>query len=677
MPRRQSEIFDTDEDYGTLPKRNMSYDMMQKEMQDKQQGIGMGLAGAVWENSRIVDSNMGSIPVMCNTLVGHTHWMSGGEFTLPYPGVPSVIYSENGIKGTILGYIPAKEAKSYFRLSYAAQVKPDVPIFDEHAFGEFKGGYPPDISPGDQGYINLDGYGYGMLSNGPVFMRANPFAAMEFFDINDQVRLSSFNFLHYTGGGERRRFTNEKRRISNETLFCTDEFIDPSLDEVSTEKEAKEEVKEYKSEYKYMSFLGSIGGIFTEHLKNSYHRNLHYDGTLYSKSISGFLFSVGKVPIIEDVISTFDPERIDEEEEMIEEEFEWNEDGKRLSQELFYLSNSYNKFYKQFITNVTEQDKIIKPQESVIHSRDDGSIILMSKSGSVIELDAEGDIIISPKRHLKLQSGGSTIILAGEEIHQISKKGNYIRSTDESVNIIAKETIQNYAHSGITLEVEGLDGINLLAKRSSINSIGYDIYHKATNNLINKSNLEHNETKLSQSKKDLVINNFTNKYENGKNIIIKASKNMSVQSDVYSWSGRRFSFNSSQSGVINAAKPVRINHVHQEGHGGSGDIFTLVSCLKGCRVKKIVTPPLGLPDYKQTFVPQREIEIPETKEVEIQDPEISDLEYDFTPWQMASSAYWPSLALKVKDKNVFPIGVPLKTFTGENFQDIPWQSYRI
>ena len=76
MPKRQSEIFNTDEDYGSLPKRNMAYDMMQKEMQDKRQGIGLGLAGAVWENSRVVDSNMGITPVICNTLVGHTHWMS-------------------------------------------------------------------------------------------------------------------------------------------------------------------------------------------------------------------------------------------------------------------------------------------------------------------------------------------------------------------------------------------------------------------------------------------------------------------------------------------------------------------------------------------------------------------------------------------------------------------------
>ena len=701
MPTRSSEFLPSDDSYSSLPRRNTSYDLLKKSVETTIKGATLGFVGAVWPETRIVEANIGASPTICSTTVGHTHWYSGGEFTLPYPGLACALYSENGT-GTILGYLPAQNTKAYYRLSYGHPVKKDVVEEEEKPFDDYRGGYPPDILHGDQGYLTLDGYGYGVLAGGPVFMRANPLAQIEFFDLDNTAKLSSYNYIQYTGQGELVSYTNAKKAISNTRFYGGSDFVKPEISTDETEESVDfedETVPEFLPEYQYFWHLGSIGRHFTFHVKDKYHKNVHDDGEDFNRSSKGIIHTVGSIPKIEGNINNFDPEKAELYDEDIREfePFEWSEEGGRISQQPFYMAGFIDKYFQTFKVAVEEPAEdddaeaeaeeaastVASTKDGVFHIRDDGSIIIMSKGGSTIEATAEGDIIISPKRHLKLQSGGSTTILAGNEIQAVAKESISLKSTDKSIQLAAQDKLLCYSYSNMILDTDSSEGISLKAPHGNIENRAFNIYNVARYRLSNNANILDSKAPIEQKTVKRRIDTCDHEYKIGKNYIAKYDRIHSIKSDQYYWFGRRFLFNASSSGVLNATNPIRVNHVHQRGFGGVGDIYTFARCGEHCKyVKRIETPPLGIQDFEPTIPEKETVSTPSEKSLSFSETIPEDLTYYYTPWQVSGTitgggSFWTTLARKFRGQDLFPNTVPLKTYTGRAFRDLTWNGYLI
>jgi len=670
---RLPSVFQTDEAYGTAPLYNLNLDHTARALLGGVGVVGLGHIGAVYEDRKLAEGTQGNLPgvyKICNTF---SHWFSGGEYTLPISGVECAIYSERGV-GAILGYVPAPTTKSYYRLAYTKSVKPDALVSPiEGTINNSTsntGGYPKDIIHGDQGFQTIDGYSYGVLSGGPVYLQANPFAKVECFDIDDSVRISSLNFKHITGQSIKESVTSYKKGISNYSEYgkCTD--IDP-IEEAEGETINHEE-DDLFTESQYFKHTGSIGNFYSFCILDKYYNNISEDGRSYSKSLNDIILSVGDLPTFTGVNPAYDPSKNTNTTKT--PEFNWQNNG-RISQELFYLYNINNYVANQFIKEKEEtQSDSIEIKDSIFHLRDDGSIIIMSKSGSSIELNAEGDIIITPKRHLMVQSGKNTSIISGGYTNIVSKDTVSLRSTDNNIQSMSKNKHSIYTErEGIILETPTTQGITLSAERGTINNYGFMINNESKAYLRFKSKLFMEEGISKSSTYKTVKKTHNVETLKGSILGITSAAGILMNSAALRWKGQSFILGASSAGTIRAGSPVNINHNHFEGQ----DAFYRRKILKGMSVYAIKKLPVGAGGSSIPILPDFDIPNVVVPEVELDTTYSEDEQYYMTPWQYTTSGSWGTIGVPVKSTNVFPINNKFYMYNGKSFDQLQWSQYRI
>ena len=647
---RLPNIFESDAPHGTLPRTTYQYDLLARFGQTSTTPISEGTVGACYPEERLADVNIGSSPAKCRTVTRFSHWFYGGEYTLPIGGTNALLYYQGGLGG-IVGYFPPRGRVPYYRLNYMPPRRPD--LLEKT---EYRGGMPLDIISGDEGIQTLDGYGYGILAGGPAYMGAGPFCNISFFDQNDVCNLSTLNFKHTSGVGEERHSTNQVKNKVNKS-------------------------EKYYMEYKVLDtdepplfqHFGSIGNIWTFGIQQKYYTNISPTGSRYTKAASDILFGVGDVPKITGVVSTFDPEQLKKDDTQVDEikEYSWVDGIGKISQEIEYLKTAHETYYQQFKLDTAATSSML---DSIFHIRQDGSIILMGKGGATIELNAEGDVVISPKRHLKIQSGGNVSILAGKELKSVSNGTSTIRSTHSGVQVLAQDTATVYSEQGkLRLHTDSTDGIQLYSMRGNSQIFTNNIYLTATNSIYSKAprNVEEGTVKNSIYNAGLVKHRVH--YHSGEYFGLKLDSAFHINSSNFLWSGTSFLFNGTASGILNARNPIQINHVHSDGR----DIFRTVSCLKGCRVAYIKTPSLSVPSQRVNIMDEQELEIPEKTDLTLVDGTDTTEDYYLTPWQIVNKTGNWDLSRPIAGNQLFPSKNKLYTVSSGQVSQTSWTQYSI
>lgn len=653
--RRFTNYYNNDEVYGSLPRSNLNNDETMRVDSIPREPVSVCSIGSYIDYAKANEVVWDQTTGYAYPSHSYSHFLSGGEFTIPYSGTEAVAYSFSGI-GIILGYTHPIDAKSYYRLSYGNVVKNDTNENQDKIIDDKRGGLPLDAIEGDQGFYSINGYYYGILSGGPVIMGSNPLCDIRFYDIEDTVKLSSYNFIHRTSHTETITATNQKKQIGNTTLL------------------ASINIQENELNLEYQKYLGSLGNIKTEHIKEKYWKNINPSGEYFERSSKDLILSVGEIPNIKDTIPNFDPKKLEKDNIEIKEEqpFEYKE-GSRLAQEPYYLEN-LNRFYSTF--EIANTQNLQKKLQNALHIRDDGSIVLMDPAGSSIELNGKGEIIITSKTHTKIKSGKNLSVLTGGETRLISKDNITLRSTDASIQNYALNKYQVYTELGeIRHETDGNGNIINKADKANIVNSSSGIENNAKNFIYNKSTVQvSTATRLDNISKQSVLQSDT-MYIQGKNLGIISQQNLLLKSSYLYWTGTGFIFDGSGGGIINTSIPVLMNHIHQRGR----DKFTYSSCPGAgkCRLVRVETPSINVErptNETPTVLSQTFSSVESLTHEEKVDP--NEIFYN-TPWQLESASNWFNLSKTVKEQKVFPNNNKLNTFNGETFVDTNWNNYKI
>lgn len=521
-----------------------------------------------------------------------------GEIYFPPCSTNTALFQESGITSALTQYFKPKE----YPLAYPNLIKQSQYVL------------------GDWGYSNINGYFLGVLTGGPAMLMADPFASVEVYDMFSTVQIHSYNFLHESGLGTD---TITTRDYESGTKASRSINI---LDTMSIN-------------------MGCSANIFNMYTQNIFNK-ITTLGKQIQTSNSDLIWSVGTAPIISSLKPEYDP-KIDA---AVTPEETYTYKGPPISNELDYQKWASQQLTKEYVTEATFVPK------SWIHQRNDGSICIMSKSGSTIELNADGDIIISPSRNLKLQSGKNTTILSGASCSIVSKGISHIHSTDQDVQIRG----DNVFVSGNTIQ----SSATTIKSFSDILETNCTQYKAIIDNSV--SNIQSYVLNATQAKFDgsNYVNTYRQTYFNNKFTNIKASDTCNILSSKFKWGGDVFSFSASTAGKITAQNPVEINHIHQ---GQSEFTYTSAGIIPNVKVIKIETqvPLAESPTINTPTIPFTAPIL--TKFTENYPSDTFDTFYTVA-WQTSAIKTWNSLDSNYPNKN------PLLNSNGS---PISWSSYKI
>lgn len=608
--------------------------------------ISVGNTGGLDQSRKVIDINTDDGSTVGLLVSHYRHWFSGGDFTTSSLGVPTVAYSQSNM-GVAIGSLPQENQKAYYRLNYGDKPYPDI-IPNEYK--HFRSGEPVDALAGDIGYQTVEGYGLGILSGGPAYMRANPMSSIEFFDLDTSVKLNSLNYIHnHSLGYESIVYNQLKKMASKKESLNIDAYLGTS--------------------YAYNKYYGSIGNFITEYIDQSYLNNLSSSGRVFTATKDDIVIGCGTIPKIERPYNNFNPEIKKEDDEKLNssDNFTWLEKG-LISQEKKFIEYTEKDTLKTFKLS-SDDNTSTNILSGYMHVRNNGSIILTSKAGSSIELDADGDITITPKRHLKIQTGGNTSIVSGNFTQIVSKNDINIRSTDSSVQTIAETN-----NTQISKGVHYCEAKTIVNKGTeSIYNHSKDINNKALNDI--KDEAYSIATKATKIDSSSVQNQIESTVLNINTDItqLKAKSRIMMSSGILHWGGKLFKLVGSDAGAILAGTPVKINHVHDSG-------FRYVYCGRGrCKVVRIESViDLGnIPEISIPSVDYSSISVPEQTELSTGASE--DEIFYFTPWQQSSKINWPGLTQKVNNTLLFPANNELYNIdsTGTKLEKKQWSEYTI
>ena len=403
------------------------------------------------------------IAVQLNNILGglsHTN-----EFTLLSAGTKVLLYDTGNIPYIILGVLPnLDDNECNFNIENG-----DISLFSEvqHNILEYNSKpsdlidiyttkRPLDAFPGDWGIINEFGSLFGLLK-GLTLIKASDLAQVQLHFFDDLVRIVSKSFEHLSSLGNDYIYTNngfcsreveysisDKDRSGNSDILDSDGII-YTLDKNDGL------IPQIKAHIGNIGNLIHLFGLDKGTLSDIY---IGDNGRVAIKSCKEIEFrkvvSIGNPirkheyfkdePYSQDNIEDF--KYIDGEKELQEVEKNNWDDSKA----------DYKHYNKE---NWDIENNKISDSYSYIKQREDGSIIFEDVSGSFIELDGKGNIILSCKGDIMLRSGKDLISLNGGDISLRAKENIDICSTNGDIRCKAEEAAQLYTRNkGILLETD-------------------------------------------------------------------------------------------------------------------------------------------------------------------------------------------------------------------------------
>lgn len=535
----------------------------------------------------MIDTHNIQINAPCQTniapMLGLSHWFYGSEFTIPENNIEAI-----GSGSYIAGYIKNNTQQQYYKFNYK---NPNTLK---------KSGLPKDILQGDIGYYTCDGYSLGILNGGPVFISANPFASVECYDMNSTVKINAFYHVLNTA-------------ITKKYPTCSNKENWHDVSKIS-------EIEQWFDNYK---IIKGYNGPYITSCTEKFYSNIDLNGSYFLSSSTEHISNVGKIPSIEKLRET--PQTSD---------FKWKQNP--ISQELNYIADMYKNQYGKY--DITDKDF---SSDSLIHQRKDGSICITNKTGSCIEMTAEGDIVISPKRDLIFQAGRNMVGVVGNTIDLISKNSCLLRSNTQNIQL-----------TGNNINIISKEELNIQNKKTTV--ISDDYYHKTTNDVYNvtnsqrqtTSNIEKHTTNIISGTTQLCSFNEMRSSCNIKNERIVSSYNIHTQQ--YNLGSESFSIFGASSGNISGENPINIYHVHLRG-------FNYVRCgtAGNCKVVSIEAdkPSVSVPNIQELNATSPETIITPTIE-----PEFSENTKIYqTSWQQMltdTGSNWNTLEDDLK-KNTY------------------------
>ena len=373
---------------------------------------------------------------------------------------------------------------------------------------------PMDLMPGDITWLNEFMVGMGILKL-VTFIQASERAKIELFMLDDEVRMTSGHFQHFSSAF--------LYNIYNDNGFNTDEFIgshhqcemfgcqtykEPLLveDKANEEQNTNTNLKhknDAEDPYilgRYQFYLGHMGGLFSFFIVNPepknpvklseevrdeglFHTFIDGSGRLFLRTAGGIcLQRTDKIAVPKKIAQPwYTGEGPGEIEEKLP--FEWNIDhpyARHLQLRdafAWYTKNSYQRFLdnrKNYFLPESDEDlkelrdqydkidedkygkekfsdKKHKDATSYFHMDQDGSITIRGKSGEEICLKG-GNIVISCPGNIEVRSGKSTVVLGGHDTIIKGKKSVDITASDNDVRIKAQKNLHLYSKRGMLLE---------------------------------------------------------------------------------------------------------------------------------------------------------------------------------------------------------------------------------
>ena len=611
-----------DSQYGSLPISTISQDIVLKDVTQKESSLKRGLLGGYADANRLGSTNTGHISPILSSF---SHWFYGGEFTTPSIGSECLVDPATGAS-TILGFTPPPVKESFYRHSYTLERKDPTPV---DPWAVRNGGCPLDTISGDWGVFNLDGYKVGMLSGGPAFVSASPMSSIYFFDQMDTTILNTGIFKHNSYWGESKIVSNKVKNISSK-IETWGKAADTATKDLLwiEEKGSRSDGISCRVQENLFSFIQERGKK-VELYKNDY------------------FFGSSFIPKIKEVYSEFDPEVLKENTEtrpLIEEDLIWHEEAS-ISQESFYLKNLDNFFVTYKLENPDNFNI-----NSYIHLRPNGSLIISAKNGSAIEFTAHGDIVISPKKALKIQAGSSIAGLSGGDVCFIAANKVRLGSLSDKIEFKTKE---------FRLETKLLELKSEKCKMDFEYGIiqGKYLDFMPTERLnIDTKFIQENATFTATTVKTASFIDAANLYMMSKNRADITKNSWYTESAKYVWSGTYYNVASKGFCAITNPSNVIVNHKHP-----SNEISHVKVNMYGYKVSKIlkINPGVGV---NQMTTPVKPISTLAYADLEKDDEPSAfrPVTFFFSPWQQEGG-------LPVEDtEKIAPDAWGFATFNGES-----------
>ena len=444
--------------------------------------IQVGKILDVWSGGYTAQVNISGGTDVAIWLTGILAGLSGtSEITMPNIGSRVLLFRPNNGPAIILGALPgigfndgiAYDVESSKIDSFSEGQHNSVYDGTQKVIQYWNSGRPADTLPGDWGVINEFGNVISLL-RGLLVLKATNTSQIQLHTIDQLVRIIANAMELMTATGEEVTYNSHGNLTKETTIspkqhesFGVEEDEDISKDGEEVFKEKKSDELEPKPRvHMHTGFLGDLLRILVSKIEGEGLSEMHVgtDGAVNVKSVSEIeLRKVGKVKV---------PKRkkkyYEEEEKELEEkkQFEHNDDVTKVSQDVdkdSWRDEEYN-FRKYDEDNwefkdedpVAEEDDVeFQDKTSRIVQRADGSIALVDNANSYIELDGNGNIVISCSGDLIMKTGGKSVTLAGDECVLRANNNLIVSCTEGDIRAKAGSAIQMLSKSkGVLIESE-------------------------------------------------------------------------------------------------------------------------------------------------------------------------------------------------------------------------------
>ena len=465
----------------------------------------------------------GSLGVTCSVASQGNNALSGfgvNHSWLPQEGSRVLLWLDNPYSsiGTIIAtlppyYVTADKAKTHRHRPPGISPEPGVSIMTEAAYREpFKdrtnantvwagGNKPLDLLPGEVSNLNELGIGWyiGALACG---MRASEGACIDFFALDDTVRLTSGLFQHYSaigeqliygdGGYQTLEFSGSPHlcellgKSDYDTTWLSSDTWDPSK---MSNTDLKVEDSFAAMISRFQMYLGHTAGLFSLFVSNGepgqglFSANVDGSGRLLVSSAQDIIFErTDRIPVPIKLADVWDPAgtRVDTDDPYEEKEpFDWKADEDPRNHALWL--NDGLAWYKRLLYqrmdeaaydwSVPEESDLAPPKndyeklDKLLASENydtyqdkraafvigaDGSITIRSEGGAEIVL-AGGQVTINAPGDIRFQSG-SNVVSLGRDIIMKGRDSVDIVASEKDLRLKAEKNLHAYSEQSILLQ---------------------------------------------------------------------------------------------------------------------------------------------------------------------------------------------------------------------------------
>lgn len=598
---------------GELPVSGKSQQYLQQFFQNNtriQEGIILDIAAGGYVAQ--VNTGLGTCSATwCSDTVSGLY--GSGAFTTPQIGSHVLLYIPPSGDARIIGCLPPlgfgtgalyRALLGSKKTTLTDNTHSGVWNPQQAAFAPANAGRPTDIYPGDSGWFNEEGSLLGIFRGGVVQLMASELSQIQAFTIDDLLRVIARNYQFFNAVGETQIYDDEGY-VNLETNISVRSYEPFGLTDFGSIGEEQENIEEgfYKSKdleapIQRISFhagwLGDLLKVFCN--KDDYtcvaRTDIDPEGTIQINTTSGIILRRSpKIYNYERLKEPNDPEGNTNVTPAEVNKFTWNEEytaGKTLEEKDYfeYKDEVYdNRRFDDYNKDWAKRGAVAKDEiDSVVHIREDGSIVLRSASGSSIELNSDGDVVISAARDVIVQpTRNYSNITPGMVDFRV--KNNFTTSCDEgSVRLKSGKEIEMYADTGgILLEANGSTLPEIVTAGENQKSGG--ILLRTTGNAPILLESSQNNVQIDAAKHITVASQeyvkfetetfglqATNYYANLTTVIVETSDynlsvggNTRISSNNYILSGKTISITGKSNCLIHAPGGVNVAHEHTGG----------------------------------------------------------------------------------------------------------------